>query len=116
MNAKTFEIRDAGTFIPVLAVQLSPGNEEDRYLIGRAGYGTLPRDQAEYILLCRIDGGTGECTSDIYGWRNGERTMPEAHRYIEEHFETLASGEVIDVQYILGETTEKKLSEANYTY
>ncbi len=116
MIAKTFEVRDAGAFIPILAVQLCPGNEQDRYLIARAGYGRLPANQAAFVMLCLIDGGTGECTSDSYGWKGVARTMPEAHRYIEDNFEALESGEVIDVQYILQETPTKKVSEANYTY
>lgn len=116
MIAKTFEVRDSGTFIPVLAVQLSPGNEADRYLLGRAGYGTQPTDQSEYILLCRIDGGSGHCTSDCFSWGGAGRTMTVAHEYISENFEQLKSGDVVDVQFIIGETSEPKMSEARVAY
>jgi hypothetical protein len=34
-----------------------------------------------------------------------------AHRYIEQTFSQLKSGDLIDVQFIIGETTEPKVSE-----
>jgi hypothetical protein len=37
--------------------------------------------------------------------------MVEAHRYIEENWNALSDGDVIDVEFILGETKEKKISE-----
>lgn len=37
--------------------------------------------------------------------------MVEAHRYIESYFDKLNSGDVIDVEHILGETKEPKVSE-----
>ncbi len=58
MIAKTVEIRDRATFIPALAIKLVPVTDQDRYLLGRAGYGTTPASQAEYVLLLRslLDG------------------------------------------------------------
>lgn len=38
--------------------------------------------------------------------------MHEAHKYIQQHWDELQSGEVVDVEYILGETTVKKESDA----
>src|ERR1035437_7365583 len=110
MITKTFEVRDAATFIPVRAVKLAPDCGEDRYLLSRAGYGIMPKVQEKYVLLCRIDGGGGECHSDFHDWPN--RTMHEAHKFIIKHFTALQSGEVIDIEYILGERIDKKLSEA----
>jgi hypothetical protein len=109
MESKTFEIRDANTFIPVLATKLSPANERDRYLFARAGYGVTSFEQSSYILLCRIYGGGGPCQSDHYEW--GNRTLTYAHRFIEENFDALITGAVIDVEFILGERTEPKKSE-----
>lgn len=109
MQAKTFEIRDAGTFIPVLAVRLNPGCEQDRYLLARAGYGTAGEMQAGYVIVVKLE----DCLAqyDPNRWRHG-RTMEVAHRYIMEHFDDLPSGAVVDVQFILGETQKAKLSEA----
>lgn len=64
MIAKTFEIRDRATFIPVLAVKLQPDCEADRFLIARAGYGLTPADQSKYVLLMRLDSGRGMYTCD----------------------------------------------------
>lgn len=110
MRAKTFEIRDAWTFIPALAVKLCPDTEDDRYLLARAGFGRTRAEQSQYIYLMRISGGVGTATSDPHEWISS-RTMHEAHKYIEQHFDSLASGAVIDVQYILGETQQPKRSE-----
>jgi hypothetical protein len=112
MTTKTIEIRDRGTFIPALAIRLDPGSEADRYLLGRAGYGTSPETQKKYVTLMRINGGNGEAHCDPHDWPSGTRTFQVAHEYIIENFDALESGEVVDVEFILGETTAPKLSEA----
>jgi hypothetical protein len=38
MKAKTLELRDTATFIPVLCVDMNPDNEGQRYLLYRCGY------------------------------------------------------------------------------
>lgn len=107
MIAKTFEIRDRGTFIPVLAVKLDPGCEADRYLLGRAGYQT----PSQYVVLMNINGGNGKATSDPYEWGQGSRTMIVAHDYIIKNFTWLNSGDVVCVEHILGERKTPKISE-----
>lgn len=112
MITKTFEIRDRGTFVPVLAIKLEPGNAADRYLLARAGYCLTPEEQAQYVQLVRIEGGNGSSTCDPYDWGGGARTLRIAHQYIIEHFDALDSGVVVDVEFILGETEAPKVSEA----
>jgi hypothetical protein len=58
--------------------------------------------------------GEGNSSADAYHW--GDRTMQTAHIYIDEHFAELNDGDVIDVEFILGESTEKKISERNESY
>lgn len=113
METKLFEIRDTATFIPVMAVKLNPTCGEEMYLLGRAGYGLTPVAQAEYVLLWRIAGEVHQATCDPYQWPGGPvvRTMPQAHEYIIEHWDDLTSGDVVDVEFILGETSERKVSE-----
>lgn len=112
MITKTFEVRDRGTFIPVMAVKLWPESEADRYLIARSGYGTNAIDQAKYVMIGRLDG-AGKFTSDVFEMGpKGTRTMEVAGRYIIEYFEHLPSGSVIDVEYILQEKPQKKISES----
>lgn len=110
MIAKTVEIRDVATFIPALAIRLEPVTEQDRYLFGRAGYGTTAMRQAEYVLLARIAGGNGQVTCDPYDWTT--RTMQHAHQWLIDHFDEIESGAVVDVEYILGKSAAPKRSES----
>ena len=108
MESKTFEVRDAGTFIPCLAIRLNPVTDADFYLISRAGYGATVGDQKRYVLFGRLQA-ESEFQYDPFAW--GNRTMQTAHRYVVANFDKVESGEVVDVQFILSETSEPKLSE-----
>ncbi len=108
MITKTFEIRDRLTFIPVIATLLEaigPAEPVDNYLLGRAGYISGNRS----VLVTKLV--DSKSASDPHDWDNGARTMPIAHQYIQEKFLGLESGAVIDVEYILGERKEPKVSE-----
>jgi hypothetical protein len=110
MIAKTFEIRDVATFIPVLAVKLSPVCESDRYLLARSGFGRTPEEQARYIYVTRLAGGLTQGTSQPY--EQMSNTMRTAHGFIEKEFDNLESGAVIDVEFILGRVERPKTSES----
>ena len=106
---KFFEIRDSATFIPCFA--FSPVEEarlpnshraEYDFLVGRAGY--LSKG---IIVFGNLNSCKAQC--DAYGW--GDRTMQTAHLHIEKNWDKLEGGEVIDVQFILGESTFEKRSE-----
>jgi len=99
METKTLEIRDAATFIPVLAMQVSG---DDGYLVRRAGYGN------PIVILMRLNG--CDAHYNPMEWNNG-RTLQVAHKHIEEHWDELESEMVIDVEYIMGVTNEPKISE-----
>jgi len=107
MLVKAFEIRDSMTFIPCIAVCLSPANESEEYLAARAGFGITPEAQACFVILFKMTGNMQ--TYDPILWNCN--TMTPAHRYIRDNFEKLESGAVIDVQFIKGETKEPKQSE-----
>lgn len=109
MEVKTFEVRDAGTFIPCIAIRLNPATEKDRYLIGRAGYGQHAEDQREYVIFGRLQA-ESEFQHDSFAW--GNRTMQTAHHHVSTHFDALGSGALIDVQFLKGETSEPKKSES----
>jgi len=86
--------------------------EAERYLLARSGYGRNPELNPEpCVVLCRMEcaGVDRNASYDSHAW--GGRTFPVAHNYIIENFDALNSGDVIDVEFILGETTTKKLSE-----
>lgn len=107
MEAKTFEVRDDGTFIPVLAVRLNPNTEADRYLLARAGYGRKPEAQVGFVVMWQLNG--GHAHYDPNAWDG--RTKRTAHKYITDNWGQLDSGAVIDVEFILDETKESKISE-----
>ena len=106
MQAKVFEIRDEGTFIAALAVDINPTNEAQRYLMRRCGY---PCDGRPNVILTRLDAIGRMISNDPYEWAG--RTWPVAHEYIIEHWLTLSDGDVVDVEFLLGETSSPKQSE-----
>ena len=108
MTAKTFEVRDKGTFIAVLAVQLESGNERDRFLLNRSGFGKTSAGQKRYVLLYKLYS-DGFATYDAFRWEDS--TTQQAHLYINEYFDGLISGQVIDCEFLRGESRLPKVSE-----
>jgi hypothetical protein len=106
MKVKVLEIRDEGTFIPMLCVDMNPDNEGQRYLLRRVGY---PCEGRPNILITHASGDGDKASNDPHFW--GGRTRPVAHNYIIEHWDELKDGDVVDVSFILGETTSPKISE-----
>lgn len=100
MNVKLFELRDHATFIPAIAIQVSG---DDGWLAQRAGYGPY-----RMVLFSRLDGG-GRLEYDPFAW--GDRTFHVAHKYIQDNWEELEDGDLIDVRWILGETEKPCRSE-----
>jgi len=107
MEIKTLEIRDRATFIPVIAIRPGPRNEAERYLWGRVGFGTTAARQEQYTLVGKI--GIDELHYDPRRWNNAR--MTEAHMYISRNWDAIENGQVIDIEYLLGETDKPKESE-----
>lgn len=106
MITKCFEVRDRSTFMPVMAIKLCPGNIRDDLLIKAAGY------SLEDPIVILVDLERCNVSNNPYEWKcGGARTLPAAHQYIEKMFDSLNSGDVIDVEFLEGETTEQKKSE-----
>ena len=110
MEVKLFEVRDRATFIPCFGIRMSPGYTahgsfcpKETFLLRRAGFGL----EEPLVLFGRLDG--GECNHDPFAW--GGRTLAVAHRYIAEEWSSLRSGDVVDVEFVLGEKSSPKLSE-----
>lgn len=105
METKIFEVRDRVTFISVMATKCSSNDElENAHLIKNGFSNSIP-----LVLVGRL--GKGEHTYYPDDWGYNPRTMYVAHKYIEEKFDELNTGEVVDVQFILGETSEKEKSD-----
>lgn len=102
MKSKIFEIRDAGTCISVIAIKTEGSCKEEECHFNRNGW------SEDTVIVTHISDGVTSNYSP-YDWCN--RTMRDAHLYIEQNFEKLENFEVIDIQFILGETDIKKVSE-----
>ena len=105
MEVKCLEIRDRATFIPVICILPIPKNEGQRYLLRRDGYSCRFDDS----IIIMINAGCRGVNNDPYDW--GGRTMPVAHKFVQDNWDDLFDGDVIDVEFILGETGTKKISE-----
>lgn len=109
-QVKLFEIRDEGTTMVCMAVKPDPQDDGERWCYARTGYGVDAQDQRKYVLLAPLAGGEGNLTCDPF--KHGPaRTLQVAHQYIIDMWYELSSGEVIDVQFIEGETETAKRSE-----
>jgi len=105
LDAKLIEVRDSMTTIPALAWKPDPSDEAELWFWSRSGFGRTPGD---YVFLMRLS--DQETKIDPYGWGH-TRTMPTVHRHLMEHWDLVRNGDVIDVQFLLGETTIPKESE-----
>lgn len=126
MKAKALELRDEGTFIAILAVDMNHDgpypedgswiqqgymktlskNAAQRYLLRRCGY---PCDGRPNVMITRLSGDGRPASNDPYYW--GDRTFAVAHKWIIENWKSLRDGDVVDVQFIVGETSAPKRSE-----
>jgi len=103
LKNKLFQVRDSGTNISVLCIEvdLSVTSTFEYQILRRAGYG----DQKLIIYVPLVDN-SNTSTYDPHSHHNRTRIL--SHKYIIEKWNDLKSGSVIDVEYILGETSEEK--------
>ena len=107
MEVKLFEVRDALTYMPSIAIRCNPANVAEQCMLSRAGYGMLERDQRKFVLFGRES--DLRLRYDIGSWR--DRTLTTAHQYIHDHWDELTTGQVIDVEFILVELISPKVSD-----
>lgn len=130
METKLFELRDRMTFIPLLCIKpqaivahRSPCAWADPYrevglptkctcgasfeakMAWRYGF-----KDARAVIVMHMGEPRRGCNFDPYDWN--DRTFQTAHLHIEEHWDQLKSGDLIDVRVILGETDKPCASEA----
>ena len=59
-----------------------------------------------------LDANGSPAWNDPHGWdANRGRTIRKAHFYIIEHWNELRDGDVVDVEFILGERDKPKIAE-----
>lgn len=103
-NIKIVEIRDRITCIPAFAIRIVPSLELELFLFSHCGYDIYN----PCILLISIQAPWLSARSSDE-WHNSPRTMPTAHKWIEENFDSIQPGQVIDVEYILKEKDSASL-------
>lgn len=106
METKILEVRDSATFIPVLATAMRSDDAIEQWYLKRTGFSAEGRP---LIMLCPMAGGMA--TYNPYEWNTAARTYPVAQKYIEENWDSLKTGDVVDVEWILGERDTPKVSE-----
>jgi hypothetical protein len=103
MRSKFIEIRDANTLITAIAIKTAPDSDEEKAFYRHSGWGESS------VILIKING-EARAEYDPFVWF-GSRTMREAHRYIERHYDEIPNYGLVDVQVLLGETTTPKTSD-----
>jgi hypothetical protein len=106
MEIKCLEIRDSMTFIPVICIRPVPTNSAQQYLLRRDGYsGSISES-----CIIMIDAQCRGVNYDPYSWTRS-RTHKIAHDHIAKNWHDLKDGDVVDVEFILGETSQPKHRE-----
>jgi hypothetical protein len=106
VNIKAIEIRDRGTLIPAIALEVSNDcSPHMRGTLRKAGFAL----EDGFILLVRFH--QEEMRYDPFGWKCN--TMRAAHQIIKQKWAELKDGDVVDVEFERGETEHKKLPEIN---
>lgn len=108
MDTKLFEIRDRATCFAVFAIKTISDDATERQILKNCGYG---QGDALYIIGSL---NKGRQTYNAYDW--GDRTYTQAHLYIQDNWNSLQSGDVIDVEFILGEKSEKATPELRVAF
>src|SRR5262244_2379476 len=98
MEIKCLEVRDRNTFCAVICIRPAPDNEAQRYLLRRDGYSGKADEQCIIYITPQCRGVQYDC----YNWH--DRTHRVAHNHIRENWADLIDGDVIDVEFILGES------------
>lgn len=102
---KLFELRDHATCIPVMCIQGNANegfNGQERWLLNHSGWG-----ESDFCYMIVL--GDPRCQYDPYAWQPG--TLRECHDYIQNHWDALESGAVIDARVIRGETNIAAVSD-----
>lgn len=111
MLTKTFEIIDKAWSRPVIATKITPWCAADTRLLAQAGIGFNIEGRSNIILVTVILDGEGCSRIDAQGWPYSPRGLRIAHHYFDFHFDILESGELIDIEYLVGETKTKRIDD-----
>lgn len=100
MQTKFLEIRDQAARIPVLAMEVAPNSKAAAELLQRCGLAP-----GKGVVVVNLKDQTAH--GDFCAWENSP-AMSIAHAYIDGRFDQLTDGDVVDVEFILGETPKRR--------
>lgn len=100
MQIKCIEIRDRMTFVPAIAMRFTGAQS---WLLRRAGFAV----DMDYVILIPLN--RNNYCYDAWQWN--DRTFHNVHKELGENWDKYESGSLIDVEFLLGETSEPKTSE-----
>jgi hypothetical protein len=119
LETKMFELRDEGTCIPIMATRMNPirsvgdnstearwSLEAENWLLARSGFGKEGAPPRELVIVTNLNTWqSGYSGHDVHAgkWQGGPRTLPVAVQYINDNWDKLRSGDVVDVRVALGE-------------
>tara|TARA_R110000772_G_C13309802_1_gene439843 strand:- start:13737 stop:14060 length:324 start_codon:yes stop_codon:yes gene_type:complete len=105
VEVKLIELRDHGTCIPLLCIKPYATTVPVEMLCARRyGYDNNPS-----IIVTNYENPSRGARNDPFEWN--DRTYYNAHAHIELHWESLKTGDLVDVRVILGETDKPCQSE-----
>lgn len=104
LEAKILEIRDRGTFCPCIAILFRPETVDDpvTYLMARVG------SKCRTVFFGRLYDMRLEYDPTVHG---PGRTLNVAHTYCMTNWDDVRNGDVLDVEFLLGESNKRKESE-----
>jgi hypothetical protein len=116
MKTKIFELRDKATCLVVVATKMEPESKDRSYkeyerelmLLRKLGFSDFKDNPLVMLTLPN----SGKNYYIPYQWN--DRTLQTAHKYIQDNFDELEQDDVIDIEYILGETNQVKPTEVGY--
>ena len=111
MKSKKIEVKAKENCTPVMAVRPDASNDAEAYLLGRSGYGLNHPSWRSYIFLFPIEY-DGLAVVDPFKQKTHE--LQVAHSYVNEHFDELEPGAVLDVDYIEGRRPAPRKSDRFY--
>jgi hypothetical protein len=116
-EVKLIEVRDEGTTIVCIALKPHPETEAERWGWARTGYGLTPGEQGTYVLLGPLGGGHGLLTCDPFKHPGAptQRTLWAAHTWLKKNWHLVQSGDVVDVEFIMGVSDHPKRPEREET-
>jgi len=117
-EVKLIEVRDDGTTMPCMVTALCANatmEEAERWLTRRGGWG---EDQIGlyFAALCPENneyavGVVGHPYIHTWSQAQHSRTLKVAWEWVQTHWDEVSSGDVVDVEFLLGERKTPKLSD-----